>query len=392
MRDDLHDGLLAAGVAVAVALAGIAVQLAALAVLLHGDGATATLLAYLGMQALAAAMLVMPLRRLLSRHVRTPLRSTSAYLFAAGALVPLGGLLLVLMTVLLGMALSAPRGGVRSGVRSRARAATHVARGMAFVALPEFVPGLEARVWNGTAGGEDPDRAAGRRRGEAANAAAADTRRLSALAALHAMPARSTSPLLRALLEDSVDDVRMLAYGMLEAAEQRLTRQILQAQDCLHALADGDPASRAAAHEHLAQLHWELVYQNLAQGDVRIHTLDQADRHAEAALQALSEAPGATTLYVRAADGSGVASPVPSLWQLRGRLALARRDPAAARAALQRATALGFPRERALPLLAEAAYLEGDFAAARGAMRSLGQAASLPPLPQLQPLLRYWTS
>ncbi|MFX5801604.1 hypothetical protein ABTE09_21070, partial [Acinetobacter baumannii] len=78
------------------------------------------------------------------------------------------------------------------------------------------------------------------------------------------------------------------AYGMLDAAEQRLTRQILQAEDCLRALVDGDPASRAAAPERLAQLHWELVYQNLAQGDVRIHTLEQADRHAEAALQALS--------------------------------------------------------------------------------------------------------
>ncbi|MCG5258858.1 lipopolysaccharide N-acetylglucosaminyl transferase [Cupriavidus gilardii] len=372
-----------------LALAGGAAQLAALAALLHGDGATGAtgaFLAYLGMQAAAAAMLAMPLRRLLARYIRTPIRPASAYLLVAGAFVPLGGLLVVL----LGMALAAPR--------PRARAA----RGLAFVPLPESVSGPGACVSHG-AGPNDgrhgcvlpgsPDRAAGRLRAELANAAASDARRLSALGALQAMPARSTSPLLRALLDDSIDDVRLLAYGMLDAAEQRLTRQILQAQDCLHALGDdGDPASRAAVHEHLAQLHWELVYQNLAQGDVRSHTLEQADRHAEAALQALSQAPGATTLYLRAADGSGVASPVAGLWQLRGRLALARRDPAAARAALQRATALGFPRERALPLLAEAAYLEGDFAAVGAAMRSLRQAASLPALPQLQPLLRYWTS
>ncbi|KAA0182821.1 lipopolysaccharide N-acetylglucosaminyl transferase [Cupriavidus gilardii] len=374
-----------------LAVAGGAVQLAALAVLPHGNGATeatGALLAYLGMQALAAALLAMPLQRLLSRHVRMPSRvasrvasrTTSAYLFVAGALVPLGGLLVVLP----GMALA------RLGHR------TPAIGGMASVALPEFAGAMGAcvpdRPANRPDAGDDRDRAAGLLRAGAANAAASDMRRLAALAGLEAMPARSTGPLLRALLEDSVEDVRLLAYGMLDAAEQRLTRQILQAQDCLHALADGDPAGRAAAHERLAQLHWELVYQNLAQGDVRGHTLEQADRHAEAALQALSEAPGATTLYVRAADGSGVASPAAGLWQLRGRLALARRDPAAARAALQRAIALGFPRERAWPLLAEAAYLEGDFAATRAAMQDLRQAASLPALPQLQPVLRYWTS
>lgn len=361
-------------------LAGAALQLAALAALLQSDaatGATGALLAYLGVQALAAALLAMPLRRQLSRHVRTPLRATLAYLFAAGALVPLGGLLVVLL------------GRTTATPRPRALAM----RGMACVALPEFVCAWQTGVARGPQdGGDDRDRLAGRLRPEAVNAAAADTRRLTALAALDAMPARSTSPLLLALLEDSVEDVRLLAYGMLDAAEQRLARQILQAQHRLHALAEDDRATRAAAHAHLAQLHWELVYQNLAQGDVRGFTIEQADRHAQAALQALSDAPGATTLYVRAADGSGVASPAAGLWQLRGRLALARRDPGAARAALQRATALGFPRERALPLLAEAAYLDGDFAAARVAMQSLRQAASPTVLPQLEPVLRYWTS
>lgn len=367
-------------------IAGCALQLTALTALLHGDGAThptGALLAYLGIQALAAALLVMPLQRLLSRHVRTPRRAALAYLFAAGTLVPLGGLLVAL----LGMALA------------RFRHRTQAMGGIASVALPEFVSSAGGGVLNGPDAGDDRDRAAGLLRAGAdaaanagANAAASGMRRMTALAGLDGMPARSTSPLLRALLEDSVEDVRLLAYGMLDAAEQRLTRQILQARDHLHAVADGDPAGRAAAHEHLAQLHWELVYQNLAQDDVRGHTLEQADRHAEAALQALSEAPGATTLYVRAADGSAVASPAAGLWQLRGRLALARRDPAAARAALQRATALGFPRERAWPLLAEAAFLEGDFAAARAAMQGLRQAASLPALPQLHPVLRYWTS
>ncbi|WP_422649778.1 hypothetical protein OJJOAM_004287 [Cupriavidus sp. H18C1] len=107
-------------------IAGCALQLTALTALLHGDGAThatGALLAYLGIQALAAALLAMPLQRLLSRHVRTLRRAALAYLFAAGALVPLGGLLVAL----LGMALA------------RFRHRTHAMGGIASVALPEFV-------------------------------------------------------------------------------------------------------------------------------------------------------------------------------------------------------------------------------------------------------------
>lgn len=365
-------------------LAGVTVHAAALAALLHGDGAAGALLAYLAMQALAAALLAMPLRRLLSRRVRVPSGATLVYLFAAGAFVPLGGVLVVLFAVLPSMLV----GMAPSAWRPRALATQRVA----LVSLPDFASGPMSCVAPRTDGNDRLAVPARRPASASADAGAADAHRLSALAALQARPARSVSPLLRALLDDDVEDVRLLAYGMLDAAEQRLTRRILQAQDRLHALGDGDAAGRAATHEQLAQLHWELVYQNLVQGDVRSHTLAQADLHAEAALQALSEAPGATTLYVPAADGSGVASPVASLWQLRGRLALARRDPAAARAALRRAAALGFPRQRALPLLAEAAFMEGDFAAVTTAMRSLRQAASLPAAPQLQPLLRYWTS
>ncbi|MCA7082817.1 hypothetical protein K7G19_04265 [Cupriavidus sp. DB3] len=150
-----------------LAVAGGAVQLAALAVLPHGNGATeatGALLAYLGMQALAAALLAMPLQRLLSRHVRMPSRvasrvasrTTSAYLFVAGALVPLGGLLVVLP----GMALA------RLGHR------TPAIGGMASVALPEFAGAMGAcvpdrpenrpanRPANRPDAGDDRDRAA----------------------------------------------------------------------------------------------------------------------------------------------------------------------------------------------------------------------------------------
>ena len=56
---------------------------------------------------------------------------------------------------------------------------------------------------------------------------------------------------------------------------------------------------------------------------------------------------------------------------------------------LARAETLGFARERVLPLLAEAAYLERDYAAVRKLMAAFDSPS---PLPLVRPLLRYWQS
>jgi hypothetical protein len=92
---------------------------------------------------------------------------------------------------------------------------------------------------------------------------------MKALLALQNVPTRQSSGILREALADSADDLRLLAYGMLDAREQQLTHRIEQAlQRHRNGRAGTDEARYLAARE-LAELYWELVYQELVQGDMR---------------------------------------------------------------------------------------------------------------------------
>jgi hypothetical protein len=72
----------------------------------------------------------------------------------------------------------------------------------------------------------DPWRRA-RLRAQLGNTRAPLPERMTALVAMQSMPTRTASPVLRELLADSTDDIRPLAYGMLDGAEKQLTQKIL---------------------------------------------------------------------------------------------------------------------------------------------------------------------
>jgi hypothetical protein len=322
-------------------VASVAAQIAALALLVRGDS-MAVLVAFLGMQAMAAVLTGLALWRMLPRRFRVPFGWSYAYLSLFCFFVPVGGALVCLGSYLCSRLLPSRTGPGGTGS----------------VGLPEFVTHLVSRVTHG--GGA-------RLRAQLGNTRAPLPERLTALVAMQSMPARTASPVLRALLADSTDDIRLLAYGMLDGAEKQLTQQILA--ELPRQEAAQTPAARAEVNKRLAELYWELIYQDLVQGDVYHYTAAQVERHASAALEF---------------DGTNA-----SLWYMRGRLALVRNEPAQARDWLLRAQALGFARERVLPLLAEAAYLERDYAAVRRLMAAFDSPS---PLPLVRPLLRYWQS
>ncbi|KVD82675.1 hypothetical protein WS63_31010 [Burkholderia stagnalis] len=188
--------------------------------------------------------------------------------------------------------------------------------------------------------------------------------RVTALVAMRTMPVRAASPILHALLNDPADDVRLLAYGMLDKSEKRVTQQIVVERAKLARRISDD--ERYRIDKTLAELHGELVYARLVEGDVYRNALEQADAHA---LRALHHQPQ---------DGA--------LWRLRGRLAFETGRLDDAEAMLVKAIACGFPRMRVLPYLAEIAYRRRDYAAVR---RYLGD---LPPVPPhlLAPIADYW--
>ncbi len=159
-------------------------------------------------------------------------------------------------------------------------------------------------------------------------------KRLKAVMATRFMQVRDAVPVLQVALKDRVDDVRLLAYAMLDGKEKQLAERIQQLQDDLE---EAPPARAAAIHRVMAALCWELVYGQLVHGAVRLHWLARARGHAEAALSTR-------------ADGA--------LWVLYARIALEQNDLARAGVALRRASESGVTDRALASWCAELAFRE----------------------------------
>ena len=300
------------------------------------------LLPVIVINAVCGAVQALLFRLLLPVRYREPRPWTLLILWLACTFVPLFGGLVVLA----------------SCIWAACYPASHADDEIDGVSAPEFVTYLMSRVSHG--GGA-------RLQARLVNTKVAASDRLSALVAIQSMPTRTTGTLLRDLLADPVEDVRLIAYGTLDQAENEVMQRIFHTAKSLEtAQTDSD---RHAINRQLAELYFELIYQNLVQGAVYRHTLEQADHHARAALEL---------------DDSDAA-----LWMIRGRLALANGTADEAAQYMDRAQSLGFPRERLVPWLAEVEYLRGNFARVSELLASHGNAATLP---MLKPVARYWST
>ena len=320
------------------ALLGVAVQTYVFVLASHAGPPTRVLLTCLAAQAVAATLIALACWRTLPARYR----STGAwcYLGLFNFAVPVGGVLASVGAMALALALPRPV----------------TAKGIAHVEEPEFATHLIPHVSYGRGA---------RLKAELLNAEAATSLRMTALLAMQSMPAHTISPLLRGMLADPLDDIRLLAYGMLDSQEKRLTQRILAERPRL--AAQLAPRERYEVNKALAELYGELIYAHLVQGDVYRNAAQQADAYATAALD------------VEPSDAA--------LWRMRGRLALDRGDLDAADTLLERAIEQGFARDRMLPYLAEAAYLRGDFERVK---TLLGQVSPSAVLPVMKPVLDYW--
>ncbi len=205
------------------------------------------------------------------------------------------------------------------------------------------------------------------------NAEASLSSRLGGMVALQYVPGKVASPLLRDLLSDSSEDIRLLAYGMLDAQEKRINQLIHQASQEFAAergVAGNATMSLAClqAAERLSDLYWELIYQELALGDLRRYAIAESLRYCD---MVLAERSDNAALNLR-----------------RGRLLHELGEAAAAEQAYERARSLGMPATRILPYLAELRFDAGDYPAVRRLIAELGQWGALP---RLRPVINYWT-
>ncbi|WP_109481977.1 sugar ABC transporter permease [Paraburkholderia sp. C35] len=305
---------------------------------------TQTLLLCLLMQACAALATSLGLTLLMPMRYRRPHVGLLVWLWFFNFAVPVGGILCSIGALAIAAVLPRPRAQLP----------------IVLVEEPEFAANLIGTVSYGRGA---------RLKAELQNSEAGTSFRMTALLAMQSMPARTVSPLLQGMLADPLDDIRLLAYGILDNREKVLTQQILVERPKLDAkLHPGlSNAERAHANRTLAQLYSELIYENLVTGDVYRNAADQADGFAAAALEH---------------DPKDAA-----LWRLRGRLAIARGDLDGADMMLQRAIDCGFPRERMLPWLAETSYLRRDFARVRKLLAEMDSRAATP---TLSAVLDFW--
>ncbi|MCJ0765427.1 tetratricopeptide repeat protein [Variovorax terrae] len=193
--------------------------------------------------------------------------------------------------------------------------------------------------------------------------------RLRVLVALQSMRPKAAVPLLQGLLSDPSEDIRLLAYSMVDAWEKDLSEQIRSTQLRLQAARQQDDrAPLVNALQRLAELHWQQADTGLARGDLRRFALQQAQKHCEDVLMLEAHAPGTWRLYARV---------LIELDQL-----------AAAARALSLARKLRMPPAQVWPLMAHIAYLRRDYDGVRKYIGRLPPDAQLPH--QWRGVAAYW--
>ena len=158
--------------------------------------------------------------------------------------------------------------------------------------------------------------------------------RVRAVLATRRLDGARAVPLLREALRDRQEDVRLLAYALLDDRERQADATV---RGLIAALAAAPPPQAAALHDRLANAYWEMCYQELVAGELESFALARVVEHLDAA----SAAGGATA----------------ARWLLRARVLLRRGDAGGARAALDESRRAGMPARTVDRYLDEVAFV-----------------------------------
>jgi polysaccharide biosynthesis protein PelE len=194
--------------------------------------------------------------------------------------------------------------------------------------------------------------------------------KLRVLIALQDMRPKVAIPMLQGLLSDPAEDIRLLAYSMMDAWEKDITQRLQAAQTQLDQVAaSGDGVGMFNANRRLAELYWEQVDTKLARGDLRTFALQRAKQHCEAALE-------------QDAKSSGI-------WVLFSRVLIELNMDDAAMKTLKIARNTGGNEDELLQLAAQRAYAQGQFRDVQRVMKRLAERERVPH--GWQQVVSFWT-
>ena len=162
--------------------------------------------------------------------------------------------------------------------------------------------------------------------------------RMQAVLKTRQMSDQEAIPILKRALLDSVDEVRLLAYSMLDKKEKFIDGMIRVHTE---ALAEKSSKEDAMVHFKLAECYWELSYLGLGQGKAQTHVLGNAYKHIQLTLK--NSINNAEAYFLQA------------------RIALRLDLLKVAEASLSQALLCGVSKQRVSPYQAEVAFMSRDF-------------------------------
>lgn len=121
-------------------------------------------------------------------------------------------------------------------------------------------------------------------------------KRLQAVYATLKLKDLEAVPLLHKALKDPIDDIRLLAYALLDRKENHLSKRILKNKQ---ALEKHDYSNNKILILRIVNDYWELVRLGLIQGEAQNHVLNMAKKYAELGLQYYPQDVGFNFLYAQ---------------------------------------------------------------------------------------------
>lgn len=191
--------------------------------------------------------------------------------------------------------------------------------------------------------------------------------RVEALLKISSIHQSKSNKYVQALLSDDEDELRLLAFEILEQQQKKINIEIASALRKISK--ETDPLVSANLHKKIAFWYWELIYQNLIDKSFYDFCLSEALHNAEKAVEILIEDP--------------------ELWVLLGKIYVKSKFDEKANMAYKNAVTFGAPALHVVPYYAEKLFLKRDFTTVK---KLLTQIISAKDIPTIGPVIRFWTN
>jgi polysaccharide biosynthesis protein PelE len=189
-------------------------------------------------------------------------------------------------------------------------------------------------------------------------------KRMNAVYATLKLEDKSAIPLLRMALRDPVDDIRLLAYALIDRKEQRISERV---ENTKRSLENRKEPNARHLYKSIVKDYWEIVHLGLAEGETLNFVLDKAHEYLEAGLLRYPKDRGLHLQYAK--------------------LLLRLGKPQKAYDEFKLAESLGVERQKLLLYYAEIAFLDRRFVEVRQYMREI---EGVKAQPKIDSAMRYW--